>query len=864
MNPAQRLLLQRHVVSLVSLAAVAALLITPNTVWERIAFSVAVEAQTSVAPVLVSATVQPPRDIKVVWTYGGTGHKGFEIYRKPAGQPDVQYKKVGAPKKDKRQMVDGLRGSEVPGTYTYRLRAVYPNKGFSGYSNAVTVAIGTPPEQCNGLDDDGDGSVDEGIPNGAACDGADADSCNEGVLVCNASTSGHFVCSDANDADPELCSNSTDDDCDDIINEACAVTLNPPAGSCNGTAPRVSLSWTASSDRTAYTVQRQSPSGVWADVVTVTATAYTDADPALVPTTSYGYRIRTAHQQGAPTLSNVRTVTTPSCAPATCNITDPLTSRLSKVTVDITSIADEVYTAGEWDYHPLRAAVTPDGRTLVAWTGNEATFCANDGAKAGQPCQNNGDCWDGFGGTCEVRQCRNIDPGSLSCTADAECRPEHFSYCVPTGEAGGIPRCTSNGYGGDREGQICTNDAFCRPEGVCAPGPVREDLERNPDGIVHVTLIDDDGTIVRNTNVAGRQVAGLVARDTEYALTVYRVSTKLDANGIPYRADQLFLVRIDAATGGVLSTTEIVFGLDEAASDDTFGFSDYSAGRLAWTGTHYIAVFPANAGLFHQVTRSAIVSVDGPTPVLVASCTGTSCNTPDAARRDAGDSSHDFDTRLAFNDNGRYLGLVTRGDAAPPALHFGSCRQGAGAVCADLIAVGSCSGSQDDVRRSGGLVPEPGGFLFSFAAPRNGNRTDIGVVHLPEMPASRCTVPTPTWLTSTSGVHEDAPHLAAFGPGYLAGWRTRPGDGQGVDEVNGYNTQYYLMELDSNGSPAGAAQEITSLSAWFSDRDDFITYPDGDTGWVWVPERIVPRVRLPNGSLPRSTRLQIVRVDACR
>lgn len=64
-------------------------------------------------------------------------------------------------------------------------------------------------EVCNGIDDNIDGVVDEGL-GGGACDGADSDLCAEGIASC---TSGVMTCSDTTGSTLDICNNS-DDDCD--------------------------------------------------------------------------------------------------------------------------------------------------------------------------------------------------------------------------------------------------------------------------------------------------------------------------------------------------------------------------------------------------------------------------------------------------------------------------------------------------------------------------------------------------------------------------------------------------------------------------------------------------------------------------
>ncbi|MGD8863495.1 MAG: MopE-related protein, partial [Myxococcales bacterium] len=73
-------------------------------------------------------------------------------------------------------------------------------------------------ELCDGRDDDCDGASDEDFELGAACDGPDADSCERGVTVCDASQEA-TRCSAESESDlVELC-DSADNDCDQVVDE---------------------------------------------------------------------------------------------------------------------------------------------------------------------------------------------------------------------------------------------------------------------------------------------------------------------------------------------------------------------------------------------------------------------------------------------------------------------------------------------------------------------------------------------------------------------------------------------------------------------------------------------------------------------
>ncbi|MEE2756993.1 MAG: thrombospondin type 3 repeat-containing protein [Myxococcota bacterium] len=72
-------------------------------------------------------------------------------------------------------------------------------------------------EQCNGVDDDCDGDIDEEIPVGDECDTGTPGACGQGRLTC---LNGEFVCDPgpARDGMAEQC-NGEDDDCDGRIDE---------------------------------------------------------------------------------------------------------------------------------------------------------------------------------------------------------------------------------------------------------------------------------------------------------------------------------------------------------------------------------------------------------------------------------------------------------------------------------------------------------------------------------------------------------------------------------------------------------------------------------------------------------------------
>jgi hypothetical protein len=107
---------------------------------------------------------------------------------------------------------------------------------------SVDEGLSSVVEVCNNVDDNCDGNIDEGFGVGQACDGPDTDACAEGHIVCN--PSGGTMCDDNTGSTVESC-NGIDDDCkngvDDPypVGQGCTVGLGACARSgqlvCNGT-----------------------------------------------------------------------------------------------------------------------------------------------------------------------------------------------------------------------------------------------------------------------------------------------------------------------------------------------------------------------------------------------------------------------------------------------------------------------------------------------------------------------------------------------------------------------------------------------------------------------------------------------------
>jgi hypothetical protein len=107
----------------------------------------------------------------------------------------------------------------------------------AGDAIACSDTTGDALDLCNGLDDDcdpasADGSEDPAL--GVACDGADSDLCAEGVTVCAGDA---IACSDTTGDTLDLC-NGLDDDCDGSVDEGslCDDANDCTVDTCNGVA----------------------------------------------------------------------------------------------------------------------------------------------------------------------------------------------------------------------------------------------------------------------------------------------------------------------------------------------------------------------------------------------------------------------------------------------------------------------------------------------------------------------------------------------------------------------------------------------------------------------------------------------------
>ncbi len=102
--------------------------------------------------------------------------------------------------------------------------------GCGGSSDAPPVSCNPSAELCNGVDDNCDGTIDDGDPGGgASCTTGIQGACAAGVLHCQG---GAVECVQTTPSGAEVC-NGLDDDCDGVVDEGFSLATDPQnCGAC--------------------------------------------------------------------------------------------------------------------------------------------------------------------------------------------------------------------------------------------------------------------------------------------------------------------------------------------------------------------------------------------------------------------------------------------------------------------------------------------------------------------------------------------------------------------------------------------------------------------------------------------------------
>ncbi|MEO7093776.1 MAG: hypothetical protein ABI175_11035 [Polyangiales bacterium] len=310
-----------------------------------------------------------------------------------------------------------------------------------------------------------------------------------------------------------------------------------------------------------------------------------------------------------------------------------------------------------------------------------------------------------------------------------------------------------------------------------------------PTGHTVIAWADGDGVKVRRVDALGA-TSGLDATIAGTGVHGLAVSGDAVAVLVERAPDVLSFVRVDL-TGKPLADVQLTGKSDHAVvGSEWYAYSSTFAadgGRLAWTGSDYVAYFPIFRhwpdGISHTGDTLRTLGLDG-----VAQGGGWSWG-----------CSHSLDVRLAPGGT-----PVCLSDCySQKAILFSN------STVISAEPSGNCAGSSNAAL--GGLVEVSDGFWLTYVSPEGRSSRDVALVKLDKSGAPG----TPSWLTSDPG-DDSAAHLVAFGSGLLAGYRSAGSS--------------WLVQLDATGKTIGAPLSIT---ASFRDKDDFFAWPGGDVGWVY-------------------------------
>lgn len=301
------------------------------------------------------------------------------------------------------------------------------------------------------------------------------------------------------------------------------------------------------------------------------------------------------------------------------------------------------------------------------------------------------------------------------------------------------------------------------------------------EGGVHITPLDAQYQRAgADLQLPGVSVRGFVAHDDGFALLVVR-------------DDEMHLVRMDSQ-GEVTFDKRLVGGVSQTITGNKWVDGWGHQGRLVFADGIYAAYFGHDQyfGSRGKHQGDLLWFFDEEGTQIQQQGTGWDWG-----------CSHSLDVRLAHN--GTRFGPVCLSDAFPDkGFHFNH--------QTEIRSEPSGNEMGFSAANLGGWVPTRDGFLMSFSSPEGRASADVGLISVGNDRA----VGREVWLTSGS-VEESAPHLAAYGADYLAGWMA--GGRLNIAEADGAE---------------GIIRDAQAVDAQIGAHDDFVALPGGDVGWAFA------------------------------
>lgn len=333
---------------------------------------------------------------------------------------------------------------------------------------------------------------------------------------------------------------------------------------------------------------------------------------------------------------------------------------------------------------------------------------------------------------------------------------------------------------------------------ACKPGltSVPLALTPSPDGPVRAAPMPDGGTVVawagggaihlRHVDAAGKPVG---TDSSVPGNTVHGIAPMTGAVALLVARSPDVLALVKVVDGGTVGFEKVIVGNSnhDTVGSEWFDFQPEffsESGRLAWDGSKLSVYAPIFRhwpdGISH--TGDTLRTFDGDGNVAPGNGWDWGC-------------SHSLDLRLSPDGKKQ----VCLSDCYP--------QKGIMIARQDLVSSepsGNCAGSSD--AKLGGLATVGADSWITMASREGRTSRDVALVKLGQT--------TKHWLTQNGDA--EAPHLAPYAKGMLAGWR-----------IGNAST---VQALDAQGNPVGAAQDVSSLA--FGEGDDFLAWPGGDAGWL--------------------------------
>lgn len=361
---------------------------------------------------------------------------------------------------------------------------------------------------------------------------------------------------------------------------------------------------------------------------------------------------------------------------------------------------------------------------------------------------------------------------------------------------------------------------------------------------VHISKLNSSGKVTKDFTLGkSRRLYAIHADETGFvALLVH------PKKGIKQNMEWAYLVKYNL--NGTKVFDQKLFGDNSFANEGNRGFDDWSTTRIAYTGNYYYVVCGVSRkwadGVVHQGDLLFIIDKQGKkVEKRPSTVSGKYVNTNGWSWG----SSHSFQQRIVTD--GDYVYVIAKGDAYPRGIAYTRVLENLEITNpitkgGNLFKMSGPTG-QNYVPMTLGDIEVAGNnsCVVSFAAKEKRSSYDVGFIFV-----NKEGKPTVKWLTNTSHIDESHVYMTTYGDHFLVAWmalhlskshpeKEKPKYMAAVVDADG---NFVLKPFEINSQ--FQSRRIVHESKWskynnaFSNynyiTNDFITYPNGDIGWVYT------------------------------